>query len=143
VYSLYEGKNDYCVRIVTNIAIYTRWLNRKLTYYSNVSNVPYYSNNNNHYCPHIKNTQLIYNNTNNKNIFYHYIFYKTYTHTILISLKHVFNQAYNILPKLAIDSKGNTSSTLTYCFKPNGQITYHSIVHNVSQNHNDLTVRSP
>jgi hypothetical protein len=38
-------------------------------------------------------TQLIYNNTNNKNVFYHYILHKPYTHTILISLKHVFNQA--------------------------------------------------
>jgi hypothetical protein len=38
-------------------------------------------------------TQLIYNNTNNKNIFYHYILPKPYTHTILISSKHVFNQA--------------------------------------------------
>ena len=31
MYSLYEGKNDYCVRIVRNIAIWTCWLNRKLT----------------------------------------------------------------------------------------------------------------
>jgi len=98
---------------------------------------------NNHSSPHIKNTQLIYNNTNNKNIFYHYIFHKTYTHTILISSKHVFNQAYYILPKLAIDSKGNKSSTSDYCFKPNGQTTYHRVVHNISQNHNDPTVRSP
>jgi len=82
----------------------------------------------NHSSPHIKNTQLIYNNTNNKNIFYHYIFHKTYTHTILISSKHVFNQAYYILPKLAIDLKGNKSSTSDYCFKPNGQTTYHRFV---------------
>jgi len=77
------------------------------------------------------------------NIFYHYIFHKTYTHTILISSKHVFNQAYYILPKLAIDSKSNKSSTSDYCFQPNGQTTYHSVVHNISQIHNDQTVKSP
>ena len=31
MYSLYEGKNDYCVRIGRNIAIWTCWLNKKLT----------------------------------------------------------------------------------------------------------------
>ena len=98
---------------------------------------------NNHSSPHIKNTQLIYNNTNNKNIFYHYIFHKTYTHTILISSKYVFNHACYILSKLAIDSKGNKSSTSDYCFKPNGKTTYHRVVHNISQNHNDPTVKSP
>ena len=72
---------------------------------------------NNHSSPHMKNTQLIYHNTNNKNIFYHYIFHKTYTHTILISSKLVFNQAYYIFPKLAIDSKGNKSSTSDYYVK--------------------------
>ena len=91
----------------------------------------------------IVNTQLIYNNTNNKNIFYHYIFHKTYTHTILISSKHVFNQACYILPKLVIDSKGNKSSNSDYCSKPNGQTTYHRVVHTISQNHNVSTVKSP
>jgi hypothetical protein len=76
-------------------------------------------------------------------MFYHYIFFKTYIHTILISSKHVFNQAYYILPKLAIDSKGNKSSNSDYYFKPNGQTTYHRVVHNISQTHNDPTVKSP
>jgi hypothetical protein len=67
------------------------------------------------FSPHIKNTQLIYNNTNNKNIFYHYIFHKTYTHTILISSN---NQAYYILPKLAIDSKAISHQPLIIVLNP-------------------------
>jgi ABC-type phosphate/phosphonate transport system permease subunit len=31
VYSLYEGKNDYGVRIGINIVIWARWINKRLT----------------------------------------------------------------------------------------------------------------
>ena len=44
-------------------------------------------------------TPLIYNNTNHKNIFYHYILHKPYTHTILISSKHVIKSSFIIFTK--------------------------------------------
>jgi len=41
-----------------------------------------------------------------------------------VMVKHV------LVISIIIDSKGNKSSTSDYCFKPNGQTTYHRVVHN-------------
>uniref|UniRef100_A0A2K2CCK4 Uncharacterized protein n=1 Tax=Populus trichocarpa TaxID=3694 RepID=A0A2K2CCK4_POPTR len=80
-------------------------------------------------------TQFIYNNTNNKNIFYHYILHKPYTHTILISSKHVIKSSFlNVLLRLAIDSNSNNSSTSNYFLEPNGHNIYHRVVYIISQN---------
>jgi hypothetical protein len=47
------------------------------------------------------------------------------------------------LPKLAIDSQSNKSSTSDYLFEPNGQNIDHRVLHNISQIQNDPTVGSP
>jgi hypothetical protein len=47
------------------------------------------------------------------------------------------------LPKLAIDSQSNKSSTSNYLFEPNGQKIDHRVLHNIFQIQNDPTVRSP
>jgi hypothetical protein len=45
--------------------------------------------------------------------------------------------------KLVIDSKDNSSSTLAFVLEPNTQNIHIRIMHNISQNQNDPTVRSP
>ena len=47
------------------------------------------------------------------------------------------------MPKLAIDSQSNKSSTSDYLFEPNGQNIDHRVLHNISQIQNDPTVGSP
>jgi hypothetical protein len=47
------------------------------------------------------------------------------------------------LPKLAINSKTNKSSTLDDIFKPNGQNIDLGDLHNISQTQNDPMVKSP
>ena len=89
-------------------------------------------------------TQLIYNNTNNKSTVYHYLLDKPYTHTILISSKHVIKSSFlNVLLRLAIDSNRNNSSTFDYFLELNGPNIYLCVVYNISQNQNYPTAGSP